>query len=79
MLHEIEIEVIIFTGRVVDGKRENEEYAHVILPFYGSEDEVKNAAIGLYKGYEYKANQIYGKGGWTTTAVNDEILLDGAF
>lgn len=79
MLFEIGIEVYIATGKVVNGKRLNEEYAGIKIPFVGDEETAKKVVVGLIKGYEEKARKVYGKGGWSTATLNDRVILDGAF
>jgi hypothetical protein len=63
----------------VDGivGKNKERYCDYFLPFYGTQEQAKAAAVGLGQGCAEKAKQFYGSG-WVVAMADTEILMDNA-
>lgn len=78
----IKIEVDTLGGVTREGTgvphQNKSRFCEYYLPFFGTEEEAKAAALGLGQGCERQAKKFYANG-WKTISLDGEILIDGAF
>lgn len=52
-------------------------YCEQFLPFFGTKEEAKAAALGLALGYERQVKKFYDSG-WKTVELDGEVIIDSA-
>ena len=52
------------------------EFCNVKIPFYGTKEDAKKAALGISDAYEKQALSKYSKG-WSKVSVDNDIIYNG--